>query len=240
MSNIKICTLHGRKSNFFISTSKVKRTWMDNTPKKNAYRCLPLNIANQYGWTVYSPSNFYAEWNGGNEISDLTTKGFRAAHSVFGNGILTISVDFIIKTEENISTYVKGVSNNPKENIYPLEGIVETDWLPFTFTMNYKFYKPGRVEFYKDEPLFMFFPIERSFIENFDIEYFPVALDEEMYLDYTKYAKSRTKHIVEKIKGWQKYYVTGNIVDEKKELINHKTKLNLKEPKEFPRTVIKK
>ena len=240
MNNIKICTLYGRKSDFLISASKTKRKWMDETEQKNAYKCLPLNVANQYGWTVHSPSNFYAEWNGKDDKNAVTTKGLKGAHSVFGHGILTISVDFIIKTEKNISIYVKGVSNNPKDNIFPLEGIVETDWLPFTFTMNYKFYKPGKVEFYKNEPLFMFFPINRSFIENFNIEYFPMSLDEEMSINYNKYATSRTKHIIEKQEGWQKYYITGTVVDEKKNLFNHKTKLNLKEPTEFPRTVIKR
>jgi hypothetical protein len=233
MSLIKICTFDDKKSQFLISPSKLKRDWMDETREKYAYRCLPLNIANQYGWTVHSPFSFYAEWNGSQEIDGLYTHGSNFVSSHFGHGILTINVDFVLKTEKNISIYVKGVSNNPKENIYPLEGIVETDWLPFTFTMNYKFYKPGRVEFYENEPLFMFFPIERSFIETFDIEYFPIELDENMSHEYNKYLQSRKEHIEEKRSGWQKYYITGNIVDEKKELFNHKTKMDLGEPKEF-------
>ena len=41
-----------------------RRDWMDETPSKFAYRCLPLTIANQTGWWVYNPVGFTAVWNG--------------------------------------------------------------------------------------------------------------------------------------------------------------------------------
>src|SRR5205085_5948661 len=41
-----------------------RREWMDETPGKYAYRCLPLTIANQTGWWVNNPVGFTAEWNG--------------------------------------------------------------------------------------------------------------------------------------------------------------------------------
>ena len=34
----------------------------------------------------------------------------------------------------------------------PLEGIIETDWLPMTFTMNWMFTSPGTVTFKAGEP----------------------------------------------------------------------------------------
>ena len=34
---------------------------------------------------------------------------------------------------------VTGPFNQPKDAIQPLTAIVETDWAPFTFTMNWKF-----------------------------------------------------------------------------------------------------
>src|SRR3954449_12981067 len=41
-----------------------RRDWMDDTPNKFAYRCLPLTIANQTGWFVYNPVGFTAVWTG--------------------------------------------------------------------------------------------------------------------------------------------------------------------------------
>ena len=34
-------------------------------------------------------------------------------------------------------------------HLQPLAGVVETDWLPFPFTMNWLFTQPGRVRFEK-------------------------------------------------------------------------------------------
>ena len=35
-----------------------KRKWMDETPNGFAYRCLPLTVANGFGWTFHCPYKF--------------------------------------------------------------------------------------------------------------------------------------------------------------------------------------
>ena len=39
-----------------------------------------------------------------------------------------------------------------KDGIVPLDGLVETDWLPFTFTMNWRFTRRKTIRFEKGEP----------------------------------------------------------------------------------------
>lgn len=41
------------------------RKWMDSFPSQHAYRCLPLSIANSYGWHALCPVPVEIEWNGG-------------------------------------------------------------------------------------------------------------------------------------------------------------------------------
>ena len=41
-----------------------QRDWMNNTPHRYAYRCLPLTIANQTGWWIKNPVGFEATWRG--------------------------------------------------------------------------------------------------------------------------------------------------------------------------------
>src|SRR6516164_748572 len=41
-----------------------QRDWMDATPSRFAYRCLPLTIANQTGWWIKNPVGFTAVWRG--------------------------------------------------------------------------------------------------------------------------------------------------------------------------------
>ncbi|MFB8344846.1 DUF6065 family protein [Brucella cytisi] len=43
------------------------------------------------------------------------------------------------KTEPEFDLFVTGSINRPKDAISPLTGFVETDWSPYTFTMNWRF-----------------------------------------------------------------------------------------------------
>ena len=41
-----------------------QRDWMNATPHRFAYRCLPLTIVNQTGWWIRNPVGFTATWRG--------------------------------------------------------------------------------------------------------------------------------------------------------------------------------
>ncbi|NDG04180.1 MAG: hypothetical protein EB121_02330 [Alphaproteobacteria bacterium] len=45
----------------------------------------------------------------------------------------------------------RGAPNSAKHGIAPLDGLIETDWLPFGFTMNWRFTAPGQVTFERDD-----------------------------------------------------------------------------------------
>lgn len=219
--------LKNGKSRFSISPSFVKRDWMDMTDNF-AYKCLPLNIANQYGWDVICPEDVEADWTGENTVESTTTNS-DFFHSVFGYGIITVGLDFIVQTPENISTYVRGPHNKYKENMFFLDGIVETDWLPFTFTMNYKIINPGKVSFKKGETLFTMFFVERNFLENFQLEFSPIDKNVELFEKFKVYNKSRTDLLKSEDPKWQKFYIQGKNVDEKISIKNHTVNLKLKE-----------
>jgi hypothetical protein len=141
---------------------------MDVTPDAFAYRCLPLNIANAYGWELLMPATVSATWDGGAglEAIQVTPTGSRGAISHFGSGVLTFPVLILLRTEPGHDLFVTGPTNSPKHGISPLTGIVETDWSPFTFTMNWKFTAPATpVTFEQGEPFCLFFPIQRGEVE---------------------------------------------------------------------------
>jgi hypothetical protein len=139
---------------------------MDATPDAFAYRCLPLNIANAYGWELLMPTTVSATWDGGiGKGAIQTDPATPSAISHFGSGILTFPVLGLFRTEPGYDLFVSGPTNSPKHGIAPLTGIVETDWSPFTFTMNWKFTAPGTVTFEQGEPFCLFFPIQRGEVE---------------------------------------------------------------------------
>ena len=115
---------------------------MSRTRDSFAYRCLPLNIANAHGWELLCPAAFEAVWNGKTGIRGVVVTSQAPEDqrpiSHFGHGILTFHVETLFRTEPGINLWVTGPVNRPKDGIYALTGVVETDWLPFTFTMNWR------------------------------------------------------------------------------------------------------
>ena len=126
-----------------------QRAWMDPTSERFAYRCLPLVIANQLGWDILNPVPLRARWLGGSAPTDVQVEALgdsqlgNWAGGHFGEGVLTFSVGYLFRTPPGIRLLVTGPLNSPKPNIYPLSGVVETDWTHASFTMNYRFTQPG-------------------------------------------------------------------------------------------------
>jgi hypothetical protein len=196
---------------------------MDRTSRRFAYRCLPLNIANAHGWLILNALPFIANWNGKSGIDAISVRpcGIGApllAQSHFGSGVLTFNVNALFRTEPGYDLMVTGPLNQPKDAIQPLSGIVETDWAPFTFTMNWKFTrKLTSITFERDEPFCMIFPVKRGLVEEIDPEIRSMQDDKEVYDAYNAFAKSRLKFNMDlRVPGstaqtqkWQKDYFRG-------------------------------
>jgi hypothetical protein len=224
-----------------------KRNWMNESRDKFAYKCIPLNVANQYGYAVLCPADFTLDWWGGKEEKDVdfyvTSEEdyfIDHLHSYFGGGTFTIHVDFIIRTPEGFSTYIRGVPNETKQGLKPLDAIVETDWLSYTFTYNFLLTEPGSYSFKKGEPLFVFFPIERNTVENFKLIESKIENNPELSEDFKDYHEKRLKTITAPLKKptWQYFYRDGvNASGKKVNIKNHITNLifggkrgNIKDP----------
>ena len=230
-----------------IVAAPVERAWMDRTEQGFAYRCLPLNIANAHGWLLLNTAPFVAQWDGaqGLEAIRLSAAGVGEpllASSHFGSGVLTFSVNALFRTEPGYDLMVTGPLNEPKDGLQPLTGIVETDWSPFTFTMNWKFTRKSTpIAFERDEPFCMIFPLKRGLIENIEPEIRALESDKEVCEAYTAWAASRREfNSALQLPGseaqaqkWQKDYLRG-----KASLgaapPDHRTRLRLAEFKPAP------
>ena len=113
-----------------IVAAPVERGWMDRTDQGFAH-----------GWLLLNTIPFVAQWNGAPEVGAVELYTHAAdtpllASSHFGHGVLTFNVNALFRTEPGYDLMVTGPLNQPKDGIQPLTGVVETDWAPFTFTMN--------------------------------------------------------------------------------------------------------
>jgi hypothetical protein len=162
---------------------------MDRIPNHHAYRCLPLSIANSHGWEVLSPCAFSVEWTGGIHARDLKLSVLdghphlsHLAASHFAFGIVTFHLGYLFRTEPGWDLFASGPLNAVKDGIAPLSGIIETDWLPYPFTMNWQMTRPGTVRFDKDEPLCMVFPLVHGALPTVEFEIFNLDDDPELLI----------------------------------------------------------
>ncbi len=216
---------------------------MDQTPDSFAYRCLPLNIANAHGWEVLTPFGFEAVWDGGVGTEAVTVtpdpgaQPERMAVSMFGQGVLTFHVEGLIRTPPGWSLMVGGSPNRFKDAIAPLGGVIETDWSPFTFTMNWRFTRPHTpVRFEAMEPFCFMMPVQTAATEAFEPRFEPMSADPDLERRFSGWNRSRDdfqRRMREappaaSADKWQKHYYRG--VDSDGEAIapEHRTKVRLK------------
>jgi hypothetical protein len=130
---------------------------MDETFESFAYRCLPITMANAYGWEILSPASFMAVWDstegqsGVKVVSSDAPNLLPASH--FGHGVLTFYTHGVFRTDPGYDLWVTGPPNAIRDGIMPITGVVETDWLCASFTMNWRFTRPNAAVFFEaDEP----------------------------------------------------------------------------------------
>lgn len=232
MSNISIFILNGYE-HVHIQKGQKERDWMDETTYKYAYRCLPLSIANQHGWEVITKSTVRVVWDGTDGLDAIKVlEGPKTlAMSHFGFGILTFGLGFLARTAPNINMFVTGAPNQPKRGISPLSGVIETDWNPATFTMNWQFTEANRdVVFKAFEPICFFYPVARELVESTDVELRSMDDHPTEKENYEQWASSRGSFVPTSELGWQKHYFQGIYQDGSKCPIDHQTKLKIKNP----------
>jgi hypothetical protein len=236
-----ICYLHPGWAPL-VRPAPATRAWMDNTPESFAYRCLPLNIANAHGWEMLSPCSFDAVWDGQASPEAVTIRPEpgaapdRVPVSLFGQGLVTFHIEGILRTPPGWNLWVGGSPNRTKDGISPLTGVIETDWSPFTFTMNWRFTRPGRwVHFDALEPFCFFFPVQRAAIEQFAPRFEALDADPETMERFTAWSRARDDFHRRLIDDpprnpsdrWQKHYYRGVDVSGEKLVDDHRSKLRL-------------
>jgi hypothetical protein len=219
------------------------REWMDNTPQRFAYRCLPLNISNAHGWCFHLKSDVTLTWNGerGQGAVSIESSDPNIGHhclSVFGDGIVTFHVSGVFRTEPDWNILASGPFNTPKDGIYPLTGVIETDWSPYSFTMNWQITRKNHpIHFKKGEPFCMVFPVKRGQLEEFEPEIRSIHDDPKLLKDHTTWGESRSNFNEDLLnpeglaaqEKWQKAYFKGRMPDDSQGCPNHQTKIRLKE-----------
>lgn len=225
-----------------IRPAPATRAWMDDTPEAFAYRCLPLNIANAHGWEVLNHHGFEAVWNGESSTDGVTLRldpgatPALAPVSLFGQGVITFHIQGLFQTPPGWNLWIGGSPNRPKDAIQALTGVVETDWSPFTFTVNWRFTRPDQwVRFEAMEPIAFFFPVRRADIEAFVPRYAPIDDAPALKERFAAWSRARDEFHRQMASAtpaapadkWQKHYYRGVDVAGEALVDDHRAKLRL-------------
>ena len=230
-----------------IIPGRAQRNWMETFAHRHPYRCLPLTMANTTGWEILCPVGFTVTWNGGLAEGDIT---FRPEHpfpgfedfvkSHFTHGTITFHTGYLFRTPPGWSVWAMGPPNHIKDGIQPLSGVVETDWLPFPFTMNWKFTRPGTVRFEKGEPFCFITLVQDKALHEIQPVIRRIETDDELRHQYETWLKHRAEFNQKIFRGdpeatkeaWQRYYFKGEFPEDVAPAPEgHVNKRRLKAPK---------
>jgi len=222
-----------------------RRAWMDAFQDRHPYRCLPLTMANCTGWEILCPVGLTIEWDGGMLEAGIKITGDgpwppvkSVADSHFRRGIVTFHTGHLFRTDPGWRVWAMGPPNEPKDGVYPLQGLTETDWLPFPFTMNWQMTRPGKVRFEKGEPFCFITLVQDQPLEEVQPSLKLLADNPKLNEEYKAWAESRgdfNKKLIQRDaeatkQGWQRHYMKGQKVSGG-DAETHQTKRRLKAPK---------
>lgn len=225
-------------------TATRDRGWMQSA--HGAKRCLPIKLANEAGWWILNPSRFEVVWTGESHelgVQDPST-GRPPAHgylsAIFGHGILSVIMLYLFRTDPGWNLLARGPANHPRHGIYALEGLVETDWSPAPFTMNWRFTAPNvPVVFEAGDPLCQIVPTERGAIEA--VEPLVKNLAGDLLRQYSEWNRVRREARqpsgqIRDLDAWEDEqrgarggYARGRMVGDSERFEGHQTRLALRE-----------
>ena len=114
---------------------------------------------------------------------------------------------------------------------------MESDWLPYPFTMNWQMLNPGVVRFEKDEVFCTVMPIPKNYLNEWEVAIHDMGDDPVLLVELEQFRTVRSefrKRLDAKepealAQGWLRHYFVGRFPDGT-EGTDHVNKLRLKSP----------
>jgi hypothetical protein len=225
--------------------ARPERAWMDAFTDRHAYRCLPLAIANAFGWHVLSPCTVDIAYSGGDRQEDIELSSpdgaeilTHVAKSNFSRGIVTFHTGYLFRTDPDWQLLATGPFNEPKDGLAPLTGVIETSWLPYPFTMNWQLTRPGQFRFTKGEPICHILPVPVGHLDEVTPEIFRLEDDPALKGEYEAFRDKRAEFMKRFHSGdpatlkeaWQRFYFRGRLPTGTVAPASHTHKLRLANP----------
>lgn len=163
-----------------------------------SYFCLPMMVANQYGFVIETTSTIHVEYDGKNPFrfmeSDKASEGLHVSNSP-QNNVINFRFPFMIRTSPMINLMVIAPPNYLlPTGLTVLNGVVEADNLQFDFTLNVLIQEKGELVIPKGTPISALLPIPRYFADEFELKYAEDLYDKKV-INFEQLSHSQWEHI---------------------------------------------
>jgi len=212
MTNVRF--MKGTQNPPEIRQSRVRRDWMDETYKKHAYQCMPMSVANVLGWELVLTEDVVVQWGGGYSVPQIlsgekTADGFTQVYCSIV-GMVSFAMGWVIRTEENYSTWFSGSPNYVRGDAEALSATVPTFWWPDEVQMNWKINAIDvPVTFKAGEPFCFFNVYDNRVMTDVTVSVGNLWDDKELMEQRMKYGKLKSDNHTEKPWTWTKGIKTG-------------------------------
>jgi hypothetical protein len=184
-----------------IVSSKKQRQWMNKNV--HSYRCVPLAIANTFGWDILLPKDLDVEWNGNDDWADVTIHEDKEIYSGhFGSGTFTIQVAYTWQTSKNYQIMLIPYPNPDQYDIVSLSAIIETDRLMYPWFVTCRITRPGRYKLKAGTPIARVIPIRIDDLTSCSIN---LAEEPSEYKEYRAWQTEERNNMRSEEK-WKKFY----------------------------------
>ena len=155
--------------NTMIDKPDKKRKWFE----KFFYGCLPINIANEYGYSIIMPCDVLLKWDGKDSsviVEEKNGFNFPIIRTTIANGCISIDFPFSLRTPPEVNLAVLPPFNYFLDNLNLISAIIETDNLRRDFSIVMKMEKAGTSKINAGDVIATILPIPRYFQDNFIIK----------------------------------------------------------------------
>ena len=153
-----------------INSPKINREWMDKTFESHAYKCYPISLANQLGWTISYPKDIEFIWDGISDASAEHVKVLSGEEYVYterANATISFKTGIRFKTEKNISLIHMPVPNYFLDGVQAFTTIINSSFYQFDFPCAMMITKPNKKIIIKaNTPIISILPIDLSLISE--------------------------------------------------------------------------
>jgi len=186
----------------------INREWMDETWEAHAYKCFPVGLANQLGWSISFPEDITFIWDG---ISDSLPdhvkilSGQKYAYAGRANATISFNTGLMFKTDSNLSLLSMPAPNYFIDGAQAFTTLISTSFFRGELPCAWKITKPNvEITIKAGTPIISIIPIDLGELQDSEIKFSPIAQLDESSFNASEY--SETVYAMNRQGQWSNFY----------------------------------